>query len=384
MGRVSDEQVDFILHEIEARGVTIEDLQWSLLDHMCCIIENEMSETDNFDQFFQRLLPRFFNDNLREIQEETELLLTFKHFYAMKKILVISGLLASAFTLIGSLFKVLHWPGAGISFVLGIGIFGVIFLPLMIALKFKDEVKMQDKLVLSFGLFIGIITTFGFLFKIMHWPFANILMLSGLTSFTFAYAPLYLMSRIRRPELKFNAIVNTVLMLGCGGLLFAMFNLNKPKTDHANKSFYSLLSSELESIQMKEKVTIDSVQKGTFINALNELNNEIQGLKTDIFRHSGQISKQEFDKMTEEDAFDRMLNDQLVKQVMNDEMYARWTIITSTLQTVNQQISTNFPNHSKFKIKINNTDFEYSTTKVGVQELTLIQLHLRILESFIH
>ena len=384
MVRVSDEQVDFILREIEARGVTIEDLQWNLLDHMCCISEDEMSETEDFDQFFQRLLPRFFSDNLREIQEETELLLTFKHFYAMKKILVISGLLASAFTLIGSFFKVMHWPGASISFVLGIGIFGIIFLPLMIALKFKDEVKVQDKLILSFGLFIGIITTFGFLFKIMHWPFANILMLSGLTSFTFVYAPLYLMSRIRRPELKFNAIVNTVLMLGCGGLLFAMFNLNKPKTDHANKSFYSLLSSELESIQVKEKVTIDSVQKGVFINALNELDNEIQGLKTEMFRRSGQISKQEFDKMKEEDAFDRMLNDQLVKQVMNDEMYTRWRIITSTLKTVNHQISMHFPNHSKLKISINDTDFEYSTTKVGVQELTLIQLHLRILENAIY
>lgn len=85
MVKVSDEQVDFILHEIEAHGVTIEDLQWNLLDHMCCIIENEMSEKDDFHQFFKLLLPRFFNDNLGEIQEETELLLTFKHFYAMKK-----------------------------------------------------------------------------------------------------------------------------------------------------------------------------------------------------------------------------------------------------------------------------------------------------------
>ena len=121
-----------------------------------------------------------------------------------------------------------------------------------------------------------------------------------------------------------------------------------------------------------------------FINALNELDNEIQGLKTEMFRRSGQISKQEFDKMKEEDAFDRMLNDQLVKQVMNDEMYTRWRIITSTLKTVNHQISMHFPNHSKLKISINDTDFEYSTTKVGVQELTLIQLHLRILENAIY
>ena len=109
MVRVSDEQVDFILHEIEAHGLTIEDLQYHLLDHMCCIIENEMSETDNFDQFFKGLLPRFFNDNLREIQEETELLLTFKHFYAMKKTLNISGLLYDGFNLLGSVLKVMNW-----------------------------------------------------------------------------------------------------------------------------------------------------------------------------------------------------------------------------------------------------------------------------------
>lgn len=381
MVRVSDEQVDFILHEIEVRGVTIEDLQWNLLDHMCCIIENEMSETDNFDQFFQGLLPRFFNDNLREIQEETELLLTFKHFYAMKKILVISGLLASVFTLIGSFFKVMHWPGAGISLVLGIGIFGIIFLPLMIALKFRDEAKTVDKLVLSFGLLTGIITTFGFLFKIMHWPFASIMMFTGLTSFTFIYTPVYFLSRVRRPELKFNTIVNTVLMLGCGGLLFAMMNTNKQKTDDANQSFYKLLSSEMESMAYQNQVNLDSVKKVEFIHSLDKLNQQVLELKTQIFRTSSKISKIEFSKLNETEAYALLPNDQLVKQVMSDEMHLKWATILSDLRGLNMQIDEKLPaNTSNLKISIKSSDLEFATTKVGVQQLTVIQMHLRLLK----
>src|SRR4051812_28569791 len=105
MYKVSDDQVDFILGEIRRHGVEIEDLQFNLLDHMCCIIENEMSETDDFDTFFDALLPRFFRSNLREVQEETTLLLTFKHFYAMKKTINISGALSVGFLLIAALLK---------------------------------------------------------------------------------------------------------------------------------------------------------------------------------------------------------------------------------------------------------------------------------------
>lgn len=381
MVSISDEQVDFILQEIEARGVTIEDLQRNLLDHMCCIIENEMSENDDFDQFFRRLLPRFFNDNLREIQEETELLLTFKHFYAMKKTLVISGLLASVFTLIGSFFKVMHWPGAGISLVLGIGIFGMIFLPLMIALKFRDEAKTVDKLVLSFGLLTGIITTFGFLFKIMHWPFANVMMFTGLVSFTFIFTPVYFFSRVRRPELKFNAIVNSVLMLGCGGLLFAMMNLNKQKSDDANQSFYKLLSSEMDLMAYQNQGNLDSVQKIEFSQVIDKLNQQVLELKTQIFMASAKISKTEFSKMNETEAFSLIPNDQTVKQVMSDEMYLNWASVLSEIRGLNAQIDEKLPDPKlNLKISIQSSDLVFATTKVGVQQLTVIQMHLGLLK----
>jgi hypothetical protein len=276
MVRISDKQIDFILQEIEAHGVTIEDLQLNLLDHMCCIIENEMSDTDNFDQFFQGLLPRFFNDNLREIQEETELLLTFKHFYAMKKTVNITGLLAAIFTLLGSVLKVLHLPGAGISFVLGIAFFSLIFLPLMIALKFRDEGSRTDKLVLSFGFLVGIVTSLGFLFKLMHWPGANKLMLTGLVSFTFVYVPLYFFTRVRRPELRFNTTVNSVLMMACGGLLFAMYNLGySTKSEESSQQAYHLLNEEVAKMDQSRLTAVSGEDVKELQKQVEKLNVEI-------------------------------------------------------------------------------------------------------------
>jgi hypothetical protein len=225
MYSLSDEQIDFVLDDIKANGVVIEDLQHNLLDHICCIIENELNEGEDFYSFYKQVLPRFFKKELREIELETQNLLTFKNYYAMKNTLKISGLVSAVLTFLGATLKVLHLPGANISIVLGGILFSLVFLPLMIVLKFKDEEKQIDKIVLSFGFLIAMVAFTGVLFKLMHWPFANIMMISGISAFVFAYVPLYYITRVRRPELKFNTTINSVLMMACGGLIFALFNL---------------------------------------------------------------------------------------------------------------------------------------------------------------
>jgi hypothetical protein len=76
MVKLTDEQVECVFDEIKARGVTIEDLQYNLLDHMCCILENELTEDDDFYELLYAIIPRFFNDSLVEIEQETILLIT--------------------------------------------------------------------------------------------------------------------------------------------------------------------------------------------------------------------------------------------------------------------------------------------------------------------
>ncbi len=223
MVNVTDEQLDFILKDIVAHGIVTEDLQHNLLDHICCIVENEMNTEDDFFKFYERILPRFFTDELREIQDETDKLLTFKEYYAMKNTLIKSGLISVVLTLLGIIFKVMHWPGASIMLVLGVATFGLLFIPLLILLKFKDEEETIDKWVLSIGLVLGMIASVGVLFKVMHWPGATYLIFSSLTVFVLLYVPTYFITKYRRADLKFNTAVNSVLMVACGSLLFALF-----------------------------------------------------------------------------------------------------------------------------------------------------------------
>lgn len=258
MRNISDDELDFILEDIKANGVVLEDLQNSLLDHICCIIENEMPVNEDFYKFYRQILPRFFKKELKELQVETENLLTFKNYYAMRNTLKISGIVSALFTILGATLKVLHLPGAGVTIILGGALFSLIFLPLMIVLKFKDEEKQVDKIVLSFGFLIAMVAFTGVIFKLMHWPWANIMMISGTATFVFAYVPLYYFTRVRRPELKFNATINSVLMMACGGLIFALFNLGYGQ--NKNEKLYENLNKSSTEIIINVKQILDKTE----------------------------------------------------------------------------------------------------------------------------
>lgn len=254
MHNITEEEIDFILDDIQSRGVTLEDLQENLLDHVCCIIENEKHPEEDFYKFYESILPRFFKKDLKEIQEETEKLLIFKNYYTMIRILKIVGIVTAIITLLGAIFKTFHWPGAGLFVLLSGVLLSVVFLPLLITLKLRDEKNSIDKWVLTFGLLIGMGAAMGILFKIMHWPYAGSLMRWSITFFVFLYVPLYYFTRIRRAELRLNTTVNTVLMMACGGLLYAMFNLNHNDFNHQEYQFMlKTLSSETTHLRTQNE-----------------------------------------------------------------------------------------------------------------------------------
>lgn len=236
MHKVRDDEVDFILDDIAKRGVTTEDVRYNILDHVCCIIENEMSDEMDFNEFYRHTIARFYRKELGEIEEETQQLLTFKHFYAMKKTVKISGVTSIILILLGVIFKAMHWPGAGIAIVLGLGFFSLIFIPLNIVLKFKDNKEKSNPLIMTVGMLTASTATIGVLFKIMHWPYANILMFSSLLVFMIVFIPIYFIINYRNPDTKFNTIINTTFMIGAAGMLFALINLSPSKHSDVQKT----------------------------------------------------------------------------------------------------------------------------------------------------
>ena len=151
MYSVSDDQIEYILDDIEKRGVTTEDVRYNILDHVCCIIENEFTDGKDFFKFYENTIARFYKKELSEIERETENLLTFKYYYAMKRTLKITGLISTVLIVFGAIFKTMHWPGAGMMYVLGFVIFGLLFIPLNIVLQVRDDKKKTDKMVMILG-----------------------------------------------------------------------------------------------------------------------------------------------------------------------------------------------------------------------------------------
>jgi hypothetical protein len=290
MAVLNEEQVKFILDDIRRNGIEMEDLQLSLLDHICCVIETEMLPEKNFEEFYQSILPRFFRRELREIQDETTLLLTFKNYYAMKKIMLNSGIFSAFMFLIGSLFKIMHWPGAGFILLTSIVIFSIVFLPLLSILRVKEQKQTKDKVVIAVATIFGILISIATLFKVMHWPGANFMWLTSLAILFFVFIPIYFFGGIRNPETKTNTIISSILILLAGGLLFTLTNLKSSRwteesvynsDDHLREAYMFIgdqnqleYAASNDSTQIAEK----QLQLKT-----NELCQKIELIKSSLF-----------------------------------------------------------------------------------------------------
>ena len=262
MYTLTDEQIDFILTDIKQRGVEMEDLQLNLLDHVCCIIEQDLDPGSDFESFYRKTISKFFKKELREIEEETLYLLTFKHYYAMKKTMIITGAISVITFVFGSIFKIMHWPGASILLVLGIGFTSVLFLPLLFLLKTRDQSNPREKLIVGVGALIGILLCLATLFTVMHWGAGNgILWLTAIGLSVFVLIPLYFFTGIRNPESRANTIITSIVLFGASGLLFSMINL-RPSLRTTELKMQAYVQSEDLLSRMQKKTTFPpSAQK---------------------------------------------------------------------------------------------------------------------------
>lgn len=386
MVSVTDEQLDFILNDIIARGIILEDLQENLLDHICCIVENEMNTEDDFFKFYEHILPRFFTDELREIQDETDKLLTFKNYYAMKNTLIKSGLVSVVLTLLGLLFKIMHWPGASIMFVLGVGIFGLLFIPLLIVLKFKDEVETIDKWVLSIGLGLGMIASVGVLFKVMHWPGASLLIFSSLIAFVLLFVPTYFITKYRRPETKFNTTVNSVLMMACGSLLVALFAMGSSRAyKETSTPTYQLLMDNTEKMNQAnlEKVSeVESFKDFEEVHGKSRaLFEKIDEIKSTLIAQSEGVSKANAQDFKLADLRNPNASDVVQHEFILSGGDFSLDALLLDVAEYNNLISVKYPNRNEKILELDPAQFKRSSISIVLSELTQIQLQIATNEN---
>jgi hypothetical protein len=108
----------------------------------------------------------------------------------MKNSIYISGIISAIGLTVGALFKIQHWPASGILLTIFIIFFTLIFLPAALWNNFKKEKK---NVFLYICIFFTIVICFGAaLFKILHWPGAGIMVLVALLAPFIIFLPAYI------------------------------------------------------------------------------------------------------------------------------------------------------------------------------------------------
>jgi hypothetical protein len=213
MYQLTDKQVDYILDDIRSRGIVNEDLQQDLLDHVCCLIEQKLEENDDFEAGYRNLIKTFYTGSLAEIEEETIALLTYKNYYTMKKMMILSGTFSAITMVWGLICKFMHWPGAAVLLPFGILSGCLVFIPLFFTLKAREQEDIKDKLAIAAGAFSVILVCLSFVFKIMGWPHPLLFMYGSAAVMLILFLPLYLYAGWRNPAIRMNTLAMSVLIV---------------------------------------------------------------------------------------------------------------------------------------------------------------------------
>jgi hypothetical protein len=236
---LSEQQIDFILDDIRAKGITMESLQISLLDHVCILIEQNLDEKGDFERYYRSVIKQFYRQELQEIEKETNLLLYYKNHSAMKKTMMISGAFSVAAFIGSSICKIFLSNFTDFLMFLGFVSFVFLFLPLVFIVKIRETSVRQDRLVLASGSIAGLLYFFCMLLKFLGsswpkflgtaWPHIDIIWLTiwliALSVALFVFVPAYFFAGIRRPETKTNTIAISILLVAFIGTQFRFTSL---------------------------------------------------------------------------------------------------------------------------------------------------------------
>ena len=180
--------IDQITRDVRLQEIGFSHLFHDLVDHICCDIEYEMQQGVSFDEAYRKVKAKIGFRGLRKIQEDT-LYAVDNKYRNMKKLMKISGVAGTVMLGFAAIFKINHWPLAGMLITLGAFVLSFLFLPSALVVLWK-ETKNQKKLILFISAFIaGVAFIFGMLFKIQHWPGANLAILVGLVTGAFLFVP---------------------------------------------------------------------------------------------------------------------------------------------------------------------------------------------------
>ena len=185
-----DDHIAAISSRLTEGGIKDTRLHSDLLDHICCYLEEQAGEDFEWllDQALQILAP----NGVHEIEEERFFLFHFHKQLTMKRILFFSGFATTFLLTTGFTFKLMHWPGANICLITGnIALIATAFIIATNAFRRARSHSAAFNVRVFTGVLAAILIAGGSIFKVLHFPTASIQFVLGILLLNFVFLPLF-------------------------------------------------------------------------------------------------------------------------------------------------------------------------------------------------
>lgn len=215
MQSLNKKQLEIIISDVENARITFSHLADELVDHICCEVEQLISDGKSFDEAYEIVKQQTGIKVLQKIQENTHYLID-KNYRRMKMTMKITGNISLAILGMATVMKIFHWPFSSILLMLGFAVLCFIFFPSAIYTNYK-EVKVKESKTLHLSVLIGgILFMVGVLFKVLHLAGAANLLLSGWLILLFIFLPILLYVKLHES----NSIRDkSIVIVGILGLI---------------------------------------------------------------------------------------------------------------------------------------------------------------------
>ena len=139
---LTEEQIEYIATNLQFYGVNSEELREDLLDHICTHIES--GNHSDFDTAYDEAILKFGGYSaMGKIERDTYLMVTLKKNLRRQKVVYLFGFISTFTLLLGTLFKIMHWPWASILLFIGFFVLFFGYLPLYFYQRYKVFYRKQ-------------------------------------------------------------------------------------------------------------------------------------------------------------------------------------------------------------------------------------------------
>jgi hypothetical protein len=207
----------------------------------------------------------------------------------MKQKIYILGVITAIIISTGLILKVNHWPTAGILITAGSLILVLIFLPVALINNYKAEGNSQNKLLYIVTYITCLVVFIGMLFKIMHWPYAGIGLLIALPFPYIVFLPVFLVVTAKNKHFNIYNTVFVLFLLALNSVFSALLALNVSKETINDSYNISRDYCKVEAAMAAHPLNIEASVVNLKIDEIIKITQNYQDL---LLRHEGMTREQ--------------------------------------------------------------------------------------------